>query len=129
MKKIVTFMLSAAIAVPAFASIRVTVKGEGAPKMLKYSYATVAELGASSRATVTDSVPFTNGVAVIDKNVTSPTFYSLSFGGRNNVTVYECPGDKVNVEVSSMDPFQASKSGGAIVDDINAINEITKPII
>lgn len=128
MKKIITLMLCAAAAVPAFASIRVTVKGEGAPKMLKYQYAAVADMAASTRP-VTDSVPFSNGVAVIDKNVTAPTFFSLNFGGRNYISLYELPGDKINVEVSAMDPFQAKASGSVTVEDINAINDMTAPII
>ena len=115
------------------ADIVVTLPANCPLKSFPYYYAPIKQYaGAKTRAErgmVTDSVSFENSKAVISIPTAADSYmFGLNLDN-NNVSLYVVPGENINVNVSSCDPFSYTMSGSALIDGINQLKDLETPIM
>lgn len=126
-----TIMALIAISFASNADIKVSLPKGCDAKSIQYYYAPVKQFAtAASRAErgiVRDSVAVSNGKAVISTPQTNDNLlYGLNLND-NGISLYLAPGETINVDVTSTDPFSYSLSGTPLANGMNELLLIEAP--
>ena len=85
--------------------------------------------GGTKKAPFADTVVLVNGQATIKGELTTPTYYSLTFKGEKRAFKrFFLENTKVNVAIDAADPKAATVTGGATQTFINEMNEKQKAL-
>lgn len=116
-----------------YADITITVPANCDQSSVAYYCAPIKQYaGAKSRAErgiVADSVKLVDSKAVIAIPTEADSYlFGLNIEN-NNVPVYAVPGEKINIDVTSCNPFDYTISGSEMADGINELKALEAPII
>ena len=126
--------LAAALALPlaASADITVTLPANCGLDSVKYQHYPVAKMaGARTQAElglVSDAAVVKDNKAVIPVSTAEGgSAYTINFGGRNRIQTYTLPGETIDINVSSLNPFDYKLSGTALVNSVQEVRELAQP--
>ena len=126
--------LAALVALPfvASADITVTLPAGSGLDSIQYQHAPVAKITtAKSRAQmgiVRDAVAVKDNKAIIPVSTAQGgSSYQISLGDRRYVQLYALPGESIDLNVSSMDPFDYKMSGTALINSLQEVSDLQKP--
>ena len=117
----------------AAADINLTLPGDCNVKSIAYYYAPIKQYAAAKsraeRGIVADSVAVVNSKAVIAIPTGADGYlYGINLSD-NNLDLFVAPGETVNIDVTSCNPFDYSLSGSAIAEGMNELRLLEAPIM
>ena len=135
MRKTAFAALCAALAMPLAASADITVNlpaGSGLDSVAYY-HAPIAKLATAKtraeRGIVEDKAPVKDNKATIAiSSAEGGSRYGITFSQRNFIDLYVLPGEEVNIDVKSLDPFDYNLSGTEFINDMNEVAALSKPL-
>ena len=133
MKRLLTVALLSVLFFNLEAQINISLPENSGLKFLDYFYAPIEKLvNAKTRAErgiVNDSVKVENNQTMIAiPEGDGALRFGIAFPGNNNVELYALPGEKLNLNVNTLDPFTYSVTGSALMEGISEINELSYPM-
>lgn len=115
------------------AQITVTLPESCDQQSVAYYYAPIKKYAnaktRSERGIVTDSVKFENSKAVIPIPTGADSYMFGINLNDNNVSVYAVPGEKIEINVMSCNPFNYTMTGSALVDGMTQLKALESPIL
>ena len=102
-------------------------------KTISYYYAPIKQYAEAKtrteRGLVSDSVTIDKSKAVIAIPTSQDSYlYGIDLEG-NNISLYAVPGENIEINVSSCDPFSYTMSGSALIDGLNQLHVLETPIM
>ena len=115
------------------ADITVKLPSDCSVKSIAYYYAPIKQYASAKtraeRGMVTDSVAVENSKALIAIPTTADSYlFGLNLDD-NNMGLYVVPGENINVDVTSCNPFSYTMNGSALIEGMNQLNALEIPLM
>lgn len=135
MKRLIIPGMAALALCPLAANADITVKlpADSGLDSINVYHAPIMKLAnAKSRADrgmVQESIPVKDNAAIIAIDpAEGGSRYGISFSQADGIDIYAAPGENIVADIKSLSPFEYSLSGTALIDGINEVESLAKPL-